>query len=339
MPRNPKPYFRKQTKSYYCSLNGKQIPLSKDRETAYQKFYELMAGRDSLSGSFSTLYELSQPYLDWCENNRKPTTYVKHVHYLKSFIDHVGKRLKIAQLRQHHLTKWLANHPTWCETSSNDAVSIVQRMLNWAIEEGYLNSSPIPRIKKPRRHRREIYYTPEQFDQIMAHANGPIADLLNFLWWTGCRPQEARLLEARHIHDDIAIFPVDESKGKKEARMIILIPQAQKIVDRLRKSNQKGPLFRNSIGNPWTKNSIKCRLTRISKKVGFRVIAYGIRHSYATNGLLRSIDPVSLSHLMGHQDSRMISQVYSHISKNINFLRKQAKKAIGLDGNADSAIA
>ena len=56
--------------------------------------------------------------------------------FLKSFAGHVGKRLKVVQLRQHHLTKWLEEKPTWGDTAGNDAISIVQQMLNWAIEEG-----------------------------------------------------------------------------------------------------------------------------------------------------------------------------------------------------------
>ena len=124
------------------------------------------------------------------------------------------------------------------------------------------------------------------------------------------------------------IFPADESKGEVQARIIILIPEAKAVIDGRLKEVSDGPLFLNARGNPWTKDSIKCRLTRVTKKVGFRVIAYGIRHSYATNGLLRSIDPVSLSHLMGHKDTRMISQVYSHISGNVDYLRKQATKAM-----------
>lgn len=328
MPRKSKPYFRKQTKSWYCSINGKQIPLGKDRESAEQKFHELMADKESLGGSFSTLYELSQSYLDWCEKHRNPRTYDNHLHYLKSFIGAVGKQLRIAQLRQHHLTKWLEPQTTWGDTAKNDAISIVQRMLNWAIEEGYLRASPIPKVKKPRRRRREVFYTPKQFQQIRSHARGTLVDFLDFLWWTGCRPKEARTLEARHVNDDLVIFPADESKGEEAARILILIPEAKTIVDRLRSQLKEGPLFLNSRGNPWTKDSLKCRFTRISEKVGFRVISYGIRHSFATNGLLRSVDPVSLSHLMGHKDTRMISQVYSHISQNVDHLRKQAQRAV-----------
>ena len=119
MARQPKPFFRKQTKSWYCSIGGKQISLGKDREAAHQKFHELMTDRDSVSGDLVTLYDLSQTYLDWCLGNRKKTTYDKHLLYLKSFIGQVGKRLKIAQLKQFHLTKWRDTNLSWSDNSAH----------------------------------------------------------------------------------------------------------------------------------------------------------------------------------------------------------------------------
>jgi len=174
-----------------------------------------------------------------------------------------------------------------------------------------------------------VVYTDAQWNKITSHAKGPVLDLLNFLYLTGCRPIEARILEAKHIHDDLIIFPADESKGEVDPRVIFLPPEAKEIVDRLRLTNVDGYVFRNSRGNSWTKHAVKCAMARITEKVGFRVIAYGTRHSYATNALPQGgVDPVSLAHLMGHKDPTMVSRVYSHIAKNPNFLREQARKAI-----------
>jgi integrase len=332
MPRKPKPYFRKQTQTWYFSTGGKQFSLGKDRDDAFQKFYEMMADPADLAVSTDTLYELSQVYLDWVQANRKEVTYDKHKHYLASFIGSVGKRLKPIGLKPFHLTKW-TNKDSWNSSSRHDAISIVGRMLNWAVREGHLASNPIQGIKKPRMRRREIVYTPDQWKQIKARATGPLIDLIDFLWSTGCRPKEARTVEARHVHDDLVIFPPDESKGETDSRVIFMAPEAKAIVDRMTKLRPTGPLFLNSRGNPWTKDAIVCRLSRISEKVGFRVIAYGARHSYATNALIKSVDTVSLSHLMGHKDTRMINN-YAHLAQNVEFLRQQARAASGASASA-----
>jgi integrase len=215
-------------------------------------------------------------------------------------------------------------------TSQKSAVTVVKRLLNWAIEQNYLKHNPIASMRRPRGRRRDVFYTSDQWDLIRQQARGPLLDMLDFLSLTGCRPQEARAIEARHLHGDLVIFPTDESKGNLEPRVIYLVPQAKEIVERLAKASPEGPIFRNSEGRPWTKDAIKCRLNRISRLVGFRVIAYGARHSWATDALVKGgIDPISVAHLMGHKDATMVSRVYSHIAKNPDFLRQQAIKAIG----------
>lgn len=325
MPRQPKPYYRKTQKRWVCTIDGHRVTLGESKRQAFEKYHRLMLDRQSVRAELCTLYELSQSYLDWVEDNRKPLTYDKHKHYLESFIASVGRLMKPGSLRPHHVTKWI-NKDSWGSTSRNDAITIVKRMLNWSVDQGYLSANPIPRVKKPKAKRREVVYTPEQWKLIRSHAIGPLIPLLDFLWLTGCRPKEARTLEARHVHDDLVIFPPDESKGETDSRVLFLTPKSLAIILPLVKKRPTGPLFLNSRGNPWTKDSIKCRLSRISEKVGFRVIAYGARHSYATNALIRSVDTVSLSHLMGHKDTRMINN-YAHLAQNVEFLRQQAKNA------------
>ncbi len=329
MPRPAKPFFRRQTKSWYCSIAGKQIPLGKDKKLAVQKFHELMTNREEQIQNRCTLYELSQSYLDWVEINRSSSIFRLHKHFLKSFIEAVGKRLEPMQLKVHQITKWHESLDV-STTTQSDAVGAVQRMLNWAVEQGYITRNPIIGIKKPKRQRRDVFYTSEQWEQIRSHAKGPFLDLLDFLYLTGCRPQEARAIEARHIFNDLIIFPADESKGKSEPRVIFLVPEAKGMVNRFAAQYPEGPVFRNEKGLPWSKNAVVWRLRRISDKVGFRAIAYGARHSFATNALVAGgVDPISVAHLMGHKDAMMVSRVYSHVAKNPNFLRQQALKAAG----------
>ena len=232
MPRQSKPFFREQTQSWYCSINGKQFALGKNKSEAFEKFYELMGQKAELQSATSTVYDLTQSYLDWCQKNRSQGTYDNRLKYLKSLIDSVGKRLRVGGLRKHHLTKWLEGK-RWGSTTQNDAVSIIKRAYNWALEEGYIAYSPIAKVRKATRKRRDIFYSPEQWEQIRQHAKGPIVDVLDFLWSTGCRPQEARILEAKHIHGDIVIFAIDESKGEKHQRVLFLTPDSQAITNKL----------------------------------------------------------------------------------------------------------
>ncbi|MCA8998763.1 MAG: site-specific integrase [Planctomycetaceae bacterium] len=326
MPRQPKPFFRKQTQSWYFSTGGKQYNLGKNREEAFRKFHELMADQEKLPSEGFTLYELSQVYLDWVQAHRKEATYKIHLHFLKSFFAHVGRTLKPSQLKPSQVSEWAAAGKL-NSTSQAKAITVVQRMLNWAVEKEHLKSNPITGLKKPTQKRRDVVYTPQQWKKIRAEFTDEFGDLLDFMYYTGCRPQEARTLEARHVHDDIVIFPADEAKGESP-RVLYLVGEARTIVDRLTKLHPAGPIFLNTNGQPWTKDSIKCRLNRVSKKLGFRCVAYAIRHSFATNALMNNVDPISVAHLLGHKNIRMVSEVYSHLATNPQFLKKQAKKAL-----------
>lgn len=333
MPRQPKPFFRKQTQSWYFSTRGKQHNLGKDKAAAFEKFYQLMAAAEPVTTQSFTVYELSQSYLDWVHTHRAIGTYRLQKHYLKSFIEFAGKKLKVADLKAACVRRWVSGKVDWNSTTQSDGIGAVQRMLNWAVENEYLSANPVRGFKKPRRKRRDTVYTADQWRQIKSHTDADFAAFLDFLYLTGCRPREARTLETRHIHNDNIIFPGDESKGEM-TRVIFLIPQTRQIVKRFAKRQPHGPIFRNAKGNPWTKDAIKCRLNRISKKVGFRVIAYGARHSFATNALINEVDPISVAHLMGHRNPKMVAEVYSHLANNTAFLKRQAAKCIG---NQDDA--
>lgn len=116
MPRQPKPFFRKQTQSWYFSTGGQQINLGKDKDAAFAKFHQMMADPATIATDNTTLYELSQTYLDWVQTNRKKATYDRSLHYLKSFIDRVGKQLKVTHLKPFHVNRWI-DKPTWSSTS------------------------------------------------------------------------------------------------------------------------------------------------------------------------------------------------------------------------------
>jgi len=109
-----------------------------------------MLNRNQVVSELSTVYDVSQVYLDWCEQYRKIGTYHNQKRYLESFINSIGRRLKIGALKTHHITKWLESFDC-TSTSKNDAVSIAQRMFNWAIEQQYISVSAIAKIAKPKR--------------------------------------------------------------------------------------------------------------------------------------------------------------------------------------------
>jgi integrase len=94
----------------------------------------------------------------------------------------------------------------------------VQRGLNWAVKMGLIERNPLAGVEKPGEVRRDAYLWPEQYEQVLRLIRDqPFRDYVEILRRTGCRPKEARIVEARHFYreDRCWILPVTEAKGKQ----------------------------------------------------------------------------------------------------------------------------
>ncbi|MCG8450367.1 MAG: hypothetical protein MI725_12430 [Pirellulales bacterium] len=73
-PRRPRPFFRRQTQSWYVQLDGRQINLGCDRDAAWDKYNEVMAERHRDANPGMTVAELLDEYLDFVLKNRAEQT-------------------------------------------------------------------------------------------------------------------------------------------------------------------------------------------------------------------------------------------------------------------------
>lgn len=327
--REPKPFFRKSKRAWYLQLGKRQISLGKDKKLAWIKYHQLMADGEPIQET-ATIEMLFERYLGWVEEHRKPGTYAKIRRDLSSFAGFIGKQAKIAALSGSDLASWVESQKTWGSTTRNEAITSVIRCFNWAVGKRYLKVNNVAVVPdKPRRKRRETVISPEDWTKLLSHvADQAFRDLLEFMHATGCRPLEARSMEAKHIdlRAGLVIFPRSQAKGERHERVIYLTESASAICQRRLSLWPDGPIMRNTQGRPWTKNSINCRFRRLKQKLGKPVFAYAIRHSYATQGLIDGIDSVTLSQLMGHADVSTLAKNYAHLSKNQQFLKEQAER-------------
>ena len=277
---------------------------------------------------------------------------------LNSFVEFIGPRLRVCDLKPYHVTHWLERcHKTAKRSRRNkgaenkyvtsdtgrpitdnhkrNLIRAVKSCFRWAEEEELIDRSPIRKVKVPPATPRgdEAYFMPEQWDKLVAAVRDqPLLDLLTVLKETGCRPQEARRVESRHFDREgrCWVFPKEESKGGKEMRVVHLESNAFEICQRLALKNPAGPIFRNRKGNPWNSHTLDYRCYRLSKKLGFRVTPYAIRHTFATDAIIRGVDLQTIASLMGHVDLKMLSRIYQHIRKRGDHMKEGLRRAIGV---------
>lgn len=95
-------------------------------------------------------------------------------------------------------------------------------------------------------------------------------DLLRVTLETGCRLQESLRVERRHVEFEHQrwVFPSSEAKGKSAPRIVYLTDNAMEITRRLMLQHPTGALFRNSLGNPLTPESVNSAVDRIRLRMG-----------------------------------------------------------------------
>ena len=66
---------------------------------------------------------------------------------------------------------------------------------------------------------------------------------------------------------------------------------------------------------------------RISRKLDFPVTPYSVRHTFATDAIIKGVDLQTIATLMGHSNLKMLSTVYQHIQKRSDHIKEGLRRA------------
>ncbi len=330
-------YWKGPHNCWYCRIvhpNGKPQDkrLERDPQAAEERRWEIIKeirdlGRPDLDYTVDGLIQL---FLTHVEKNNPKATYRWYKNFLKSFGESIGPRLRVRELKLHHVQNWLTKkYPQKGNPNTrHNAIACLKRLFNWAIRDmGYFDRNPLNGLKKPQRTRRDGCPSKEQWAEVLAHY-GPedaIYDFLDFMLATGCRPQEVRVIEARHIDYDARLvrFADGEIPGKKFGRDVEVPERMVAVLKKHALAHPTGPIFRNEDGNPWKHDSLNCRLQRVKKKFpGFRFTWYSGRHTKATDLLENGASTGAVASLLGHRDPTVVLKFYGrHIEQRREHLR------------------
>jgi len=149
---------------------------------------------------------------------------------------------------------------------------------------------------------------------------------------TGSRPSEIARVNAADVNLVKGTWTFTKHKtGRKtgQPRIVYLTPIMIELTRRLMEEHPTGPIFRNRLGEPFTRNAIRCRFRQLRKKLPHLsgVISYSFRHSYITDALVNGVPAATVAELVGHKDLKMIQDHYGHLSQKHEHLRHAAIQA------------
>lgn len=342
MAKTAGPWYRKQGDAWYVCVHGKQILLAKgkaNRAEATKAFHRLMleGGQQPKGAAALTVAEVCDLFLEdlhrRLSRDEVVATHVENYRrHLQSFAEHAGRR-SARDLRPLHVDGWLDAHD-WGRNNRHGAMTAVKAVFRWAARQGHLDADPIANLKKPGTVPREAIMTDDQVRAILASTKDEAwRDFLAVLWSCGCRPGELAKVTRKELDADRGrlVFPARRNKtGRKTGRprIVYLTDTARATCSKWAARNPDGAIFRNLRGNPWTRNAMALRFRRIREKLGFgkEATAYSLRHQFTTSALEAGVPIATVSELLGHRDSAMISRVYGHLADRHEHLRDAAAK-------------
>jgi integrase len=188
---------------------------------------------------------------------------------------------------------------------------IVKAVMNWAVSEGYLDASPLAKLRRRKIARRGRILSPDERGRILAAVSPAFRDFLRVLEQTGFRPfsEVARLAAADvDFGQGRAVLKKHKNAGKGKQRVIYFPAALLTRLAELAAERPTGPLLRNRLGNKWTPSNVGHYLERV--EVGLEpFVCYDFRHSYVTDALTKGVPVEVVAELVG-TSARVIHAQY-----------------------------
>lgn len=246
-----------------------------------------------------------------------PQTYAWYEMYCRKFASQHGSKMT-DDLTPQVLYSWLDSNYSTCSPSTQfSACRGILRALSWAVAERMIAVSPLRGFARPIPNSREITITQQQYAECLRVAHRPeVKAAIQFLWHTGARPQELRIADVGWLQGQKIVFPKQLSKGRKKRRVIFLDDLSNRLVQRLADGRSRGPVFRNSKGDPWKTITLVNAMGVIRRRTKIKgLCAYTFRHSFITRHLERGVDVPTVAELAGNSPA-MIFKHYNHVANN-----------------------
>jgi integrase len=270
MARTAKPWFRKDRRIWQVTINGVRHNLGSDKTEAFRQFHALMREPKTQPVKAQSFVAVADAFLDWLQKNRASETFEWYRYRIERFC-RLYPDLKLADLKPFHVQQFVDSYPDLSKTSRRNYLRSIKRCVNWACRQGYQEQDTIKDLEVPSADHKEICISRQEFDRLLTFIpDAGFRDLCQLTFETGCRPQESLIVESRHFDAKNSrwVFPVKESKGKRQPRIVYLSPFAEELTKRLIKLYPDGPLFRNHHGKKWTTDAVNCAFTRLQQRMG-----------------------------------------------------------------------
>lgn len=223
-----------------------------------------------------------------------------------------------------------SNHPRTCE----QILLTLRQIFDMAIDDDILTKNPCRNIELPRhvKHEKRAFTEEEKTRIKKAEGLTPLERAyVHVLYGTGVRPGEAQALTWKDVdfkNHTITINKALQFTNSRTAsvglpktdKSIRTLPVPDFVIDSISALKQQGvhsptfTLFGTDTGELRTRSAYKNIWDSAAKKLKLEgVSAYYCRHDFCTRCRMNNVDIKICQALMGHSDTKMINNIYTHL--------------------------
>jgi integrase len=337
-------------KGWFVQINKKQVPLGADPDPkpkgkpkppaeVMREYYRVMGANGITSESDrdrALVPEVCEAFLAVKEKMRASTV-DKYKFWLRRFSEGMMAR-EFKSVRKTDIEKIAEANEQWSSGTKHDYVRSIVTLFRWARDAGYLDFNPLAGWENPYPcPRRDRCLEDSEFTALMDYAKDiQFKQIMMFLRGTGCRPGEAFVVGAKHLHPSrplLTLKPEEHKTGRRtgKSRVLIMPDDVEVMVRALASRFPIGPLFRNSRnGGGWKRSTLYTRFRKYRRKLGLPedVTPYMIRHATLTRILDGGTDAHLAAKMAGHAGTNTLQSTYYHpdVEKMIEASNKAHKR-------------
>ena len=320
--------FWRDRKAVWMSLETEKLSVARARHDKKRaEHVKTVARAKAVGQGTATMAQTAEAYLVDVENRVgiKPTT----VHYYRQVVATILEtwpELKIKQpkdITKSACHKWAKDYASrYTATRYNNAVDVLRRIFQSAIDQGAIYSNPADDLDK-RSPSKKMLELPskEKFEQLVidiakqgSWCSLQCSDLVKFLAYSGCRIDEARNIKWKDVtKNGVWIHGGKDGTKNSESR---LVPINTKLGELLADLRANPRFYRGDRGHHvLAVTECSFALKNACQRLGIKHMTHhDLRHLFATRCIELGVDIPTVSRWLGHRDGGALAmRTYGHL--------------------------
>lgn len=293
-----------------------------------------------------------EDYLQYSKTNHRPSTTVRYRSAINNFLEFIEKIPQMANLRDitSEVLERYKQHRKTAEISKNGKkgpltkkgtikkgaksytvnfeLGTLRTIFNLAIRQKYLDENPVREVSflKADDSKQRRFLTEAECDRLLRACEPEYYPLFFILIHTGMRRAELLNLEWSDLNFKRRIIKIQRKSfwvPKTGEREIPMSEAVYEVLDAL--PRQSHFVFPGENGEAMNGNALRLELIRIAKNASIYDLTeiHALRHTFASQLLMRSVDLPTVQKLMGHSKIET-TLIYSH--QTTDHLREAVEK-------------